>query len=113
MLDLLLLNKAKHFWLRRGIIPKVYTTGETGYDKSIATDLQEIRERARANFVLRQYASKNPKDPIVLYRYESRKELIKPFNVRTSEKLYDYDFPYGDAVILFDDYDELTAKRIF
>lgn len=96
-----------------GIIPKEYTTGETGYDKSIATDLQEIRERARANFVLRQYASKNPKDPIVLYRYESRKELIKPFNVKTSEKLYDYDFPYGDAVILFDDYDELTAKRIF
>lgn len=96
-----------------GIIPREFVSGEVEQNKTIATDLQEVRERARANFELRKASSRTPNDPIVMYRYDAKREDLKSFNVDVDDRLYDYEFPYGDAIVLFKDYDELAAKRVF
>lgn len=106
------IEQGKHLLAEEGVIPREWSSIEN--NDVIANDLQEIRERARANFSIRKSSKMFPSEPIVTYTWHN--PLNSPENkiiISNQDSLYNYDFPYGSVRVLWNDYDDLTKKRVF
>lgn len=100
-------SQGRYLLAKKGIIPREWAEGIEDQSLTI-TDLQQVRQRIKDNFEVRRYAHTFPDDPIVLYTYNNKREIMG--NMIDSEKLYEYEFPNGNVYVLYPSGEEMLKK---
>lgn len=103
-------DEARALLANIGIIPQAWANGSAQTDEDV-TDLQEVREKALANYNLRRVIKLFPNEPVVQYKWNSEDEDGR--NYRVEDSLTDYEWMPGETQVIFKSGEDYLKKRIF